>query len=163
MKYLNATRRLYNEVNSEILLNFSGDTELLECILSDFICFKIFAEYDYQINTIVKRFLLSNNVEPKKKEIGFLKPSEIKKILRKRFLISKEELSFLDNRTDFTRFIVERHLISHTPNTVSISFSQAQIYINEAEEILNAVDIVLKKNGKIKKCNNVFLPLLLFI
>ena len=163
MKFLNTTRRLYNEVNTEILIKFNGDKELLDSILSDFICFKIFADYDYQLNSIIKRFLLSHDIEPKKKEIGKLKPSEIKKFLKKRFLIPNEELCFLDNRKDFTHFIIERHLISHTPNTVSVSFEKANEYINEAEEILSLIDTVLKNSGKIKKNKKILKNVLHFL
>ena len=151
MTKLTNSRNFYKQIEAEILKNFSGDEEFLNIILSDFICFKIYAEFDLNINQIIKSFLSLHGVEPKKKEIGSLKPSDIKKVLIKRFKINKTHLSFLDNRKDFADFVINRHSISHNSFSSSISFEIAKSFLDEADEILEKVNFVLKRNGKIPK------------
>jgi len=150
------SRRLYFFVKTELLdkieqSNILIDECLLENVVSDFMCFKIFAEFDSNMNTIIKNFKLSHGIDVNKKEIGFLKPSEIKKHLHKNFNISKSDLSFLDNRVEFTEFIINRHSIGHTASASSISFSQAEKYLDEGDDILEQVREVLKLHGKISK------------
>ena len=120
-------------------------------IVSDFICFKIFAEFDANLNAIIKNFKSLHDIEPKKKELGYLKPAEIKKHLRQNFNISNSYLSFLDNRIEFTEFIINRHSIGHTAAASSISFAQAKKYLDEGDDILEQVREVLKLYGKIPK------------
>lgn len=149
------SRRLYFFVKTELLdkIEHSGvsiDKYLLDNVVSDFICFKIFAEFDSNMNTIIKNFKLSHNIDVNKKEIGFLKPSEIKNHLNKNFKISKSDLAFLDNRADFAEFIINRHSIGHTAASSTIPFHDALKYIEEGDEILEKVREVLKTHGKIK-------------
>lgn len=156
MAKLTSSRLLYSLVKTELLdkiaqSGISIDNYLLENVVSDFICFKIFAEFDSNLNTVIKNFKLSHNVEPNKKEIGFLKPSEIKKHLHRHFNIANSELSFLNNRADFAEFIINRHSIGHTPASSSIPFADALKYVDEGDEIIEQIRQVLKEHGKISK------------
>lgn len=156
MAKLTNSRRLYSLVKTELLdkiekSTISIDDYLLENVVSDFICFKIFAEFDSNLNTVIKNFKLSHNIEPNKKEIGFLKPSEIKKHLHRHFNIANSELSFLNNRTDFAEFIINRHSIGHTSASSTIPFEDALKYINEGDEIIEQIRQALKKYGKCSK------------
>ena len=156
MAKLTNSRNLYNLTKMQILdkitdSNSGIDEVLLDMIVSDFICFKIFAEFDANLNAIIKNFKSLHNIEPNKKEIGYLKPAEIKKHLHKNFNISKSDLSFLDNRVEFTEFIINRHSIGHTASASSISFSQAKKYLDEGDDILEQVREILKLHGKIPK------------
>lgn len=154
MSKLTTSRNLYNLTKIQILDkiengNIDIDKFLLDTIVSDFICFKIFAEFDQNMNNIIKHFLTRNNIEHKDKEIGVFKPSEIRKYLIRKFKIPKNKLDFLRNRTNFTDFIINRHSIGHTAASSSISFAQAEKYLDEGDEILENVNETLKIYGKI--------------
>lgn len=168
MAKLTNSRNLYNLTKMQVLdkianANTGIDEVLLDMIVSDFICFKIFAEFDANLNAIIKNFKSLHNIEPKKKEIGYLKPAEIKKHLHKNFNISNSYLSFLNNRLEFTEFIINRHSIGHTAAASSITFAQAEKYLDEGDDILEQVRETLKLYGKIPKLcksHNLFLGLI---
>lgn len=139
MAKLSYSKSQYRLVKSEIIDVFEGDKELLGLVVSDYICLKIFAEFDFNLNIIFKQFIRLHGGEPKEKEIGHMKPNEIKKELKKRFFIPEEHLSFLDGYINFTRFIINRHQIGHTNQCSSISFEAAADYMNDADEILEEI------------------------
>lgn len=151
MAKLTNSRNLYNLVRTEIIDKFSGDKEFLGTITSDFICLKIFAEFDLNMNNIIKDFLISHDIDVKEKEIGRFKPSEIRKELKKRFSISMSELAFLENNHFFTDCILNRNRLGHTAQSSSISFEKALDFLNEADNILEKTREVLKIHGKINK------------
>lgn len=150
MAKLSFSKSQYRLVKSEIIDVFEGDKELLGLVVSDYICLKIFAEFDFNLNIIFKQFIRLHGGEPKEKEIGHMKPNEIKKELKKRFFIPEEHLSFLDRYINFTRFIINRHQIGHTNQCSSISFEAAADYMNDADEILEEIYRVLHTYGKFK-------------
>lgn len=131
--------------------NSSIDYLLLRGVIADYMCFRAFAEFDSNVNVVLKSFLRSRQIEPKYKELGRLKPNEIKKYLRQKFKIPNTKLSFLDNREDFTLFLINRHTISHTASSGSIPFEEILKYIDEADEIVEKINNVLITYGKITK------------
>ena len=96
MAKLSYSKSQYRLVKSEIIDVFEGDKELLGLVVSDYICLKIFAEFDFNLNIIFKQFIRLHGGEPKEKEIGHMKPNEIKKELKNIVFIPEEHLSFLD-------------------------------------------------------------------
>ena len=154
MAKLTTSRMYYKAIKAEILDKIdkedtSFDYLFLYNIISDFICFRIFAEFDSNINIVIKSFLKSHNISPKEKELGRLKPNEIKKYLKQKFKIPNSKLSFLNNREDFTLFIINRHTISHTAASGSMKFDDVLKYLDEADDIIDNINDVLIKYGQI--------------
>ena len=94
---LSFSRNWISIIEDEVLAKFSGDTVLLEQVVSDFICTKAIAEFDSYLNVYIRQYVARKNLTKGVPKLNAFETWKIKKYLTENFGIERTLCSVWTN------------------------------------------------------------------